>query len=158
MTRADVASIGTIQQRIATGTISARTTCGRKRPKYASSGSIPWTATAAISALSAPSSACGSCRRRRSTSSSRSCDRTPIGAAPSRELERPRQHPTRAEDQHEQNELARDVVERRAVERARDDAGEQRCLEEDENRGRDPDGDVGAEQRSRAARARRRRR
>ena len=58
------------------------------------------------------------------------------GAAPSRELERPRQHPTRAEDQHEQNEVARDVVERRAVERARDDASEKRRLEEDEDCGR----------------------
>ena len=70
-----------------------------------------------------------------------------VGGRPrARELEAPREQPSRREGERQQYEVGSDRAERRAVERLRDDSREQRCLHEHEQRGRDPERHVDAEQ------------
>ena len=86
----------------------------------------------ASSALSAPSSADGSSRNRRSTSEQAQLRERCRGGAPAGHLEAPGEEPARSEREDEQHEVDRDVLERRATEGARHDAREQRRLDEDD--------------------------
>ncbi len=65
---------------------------------------------------------------------------------PSRDLESPREYGTAGEDKQEKKQRSRDRMERGAVERACDDAGEERRLEQQEQRRSDPDRRVDCEQ------------
>ena len=146
ITSADVTSMATTQARTATGTTRARTTCGRNRPKYASSGPMPCVARVAISALSTPSRATGSCRSRFSTSSRRSWDKTPVAARRPASSNAHANAPRPAKRSARSASSVETASSEAPSERAGDHPGEQGRLEEHEDRRRDAERDVGSQQ------------
>ena len=145
MTSADVTSMMATQTSTASGTKQASTTCGRYRPKYAASGSIPETLATATSAASTPSSPPGTqqplLRECQPELREDRRSRTPPGY-----LERPGEKRPPREHTQERDELGLDLVEGCAVEGAGDDPCKERRLRENEDRRGSADRDVYAEE------------
>ena len=124
----------------------ARTTCGRNRLKYASSGRDPvdrgCRKHGALLAVERP----------------RIVPQAPLDQVEAElredagrphatgELERPRERTATGEHRDEEDEVAGDVPERGALEGVRDDAGKEARLDEDEDRRHEPDRDIHPEQ------------